>query len=296
MIDCALLVISYRSGDDLAALLSSVPDALEGLSWRAVVVNNDPSDLLHPVTSAHPQVLLVEAGSNLGYAGGINLALAAAPPSRWTIFLNPDLRFEPAALAVMTATAGEEYAVVPAIRDDHTLQPSLRREPSLLGSLGEALLGDHWPSRPARLTEMVRCPDAYRRAGSVEWATGAALLVPTPVVQRVGSWDAGRFFLYSEETDYCRRIRQAGCAIRFEPRAVVVHRGAGSGTSALLHALMQVNRVRYYRKWHGAPATICFAGVVLLHNLLRAHRAQSRAALLALLSARARAALPGGER
>lgn len=296
MIDCVLLVISYRSAADVEALLASVPGAAEGLSWRAVVVNNDPSDDLGAVAAGYPEVEIVEAGANLGYAGGINLGLAAAPPSRWTVFLNPDLRFEPGALAVMAATAGEESAVVPAIRDDEGLQPSLRREPSLLGSLGEALMGDHWPSRPSRLAEMVREPDAYRRPGTVAWATGAALLAPTGVVQRVGPWDADRFFLYSEETDYCRRIRQSGHDIRFEPRAVVVHRGAGSGTSDALHALMEVNRVRYYRKWHSAPASVAFAGITVLHNLARARRTRSRAALQALLSARARAALPGGGR
>lgn len=293
MIDCVLLVISYRSAADVDALLRSVPDAAEGLSWRAVVVNNDPSDDLRAATSGH-QVELVQAGANLGYAGGINLGLAAAPPSRWTVFLNPDLRLGPGALAVMAATAGEESAVVPVIRDDHALRPSLRREPSLLGSLGEALMGDHWPSRPSLLTEMVREPDAYRRPGTVAWATGAALLVPTGVVQHVGPWDADRFFLYSEETDYCRRIRESGHDIRFEPRAVVVHRGAGSGTSDELHALMEVNRVRYYRKWHSAPATAAFAGITVLHNLARVRRTRNRAALQALLSVRARAALPGG--
>ena len=113
-------------------------------------------------------------------------------------------------------------------------------------------------------------------------------------MQHVGPWDADRFFLYSEETDYCRRIRKSGHDIRFEPRAVVVHRGAGSGTSDELHALMEVNRVRYYRKWHSAPATAAFAGITVLHNLARVRRTRNRAALQALLSVRARAALPGG--
>ncbi|WP_163544414.1 glycosyltransferase family 2 protein [Occultella kanbiaonis] len=296
MLDCVLIVVSYRSAQDVTALLATVPPAVGKLSWRAVVVNNDPADDLSAV-AALPGVEVVESEANLGYAGGINVGLAAAPPSRFTVFLNPDLRLMPDSIVTMARAAQERHAVAPRIVDDAgETAPSLRREPAILGSLGDALFGDRWPNRPGWLSEMIREPAAYERRMKVDWATGAALLVPTSVAREVGPWDADRFFLYSEETDYCRRLRAAGSQVRFTPDATVNHRGGGSGTSDALYALLEVNRVRYFWKWHRAPAGAAFAAVTALHSLLRASRSRNRLALRALLSASVRGELPGGTR
>lgn len=294
-LDCLLVVVSYRSAADIAGLLETVPAALGDLSWRVVVVNNDPADDLTRVVRTHPHAEIVESGRNLGYAGGINRGLRGAPATRWTVFLNPDLRLERGSIARLAQVAGRRDAAVPTIvNDDGTLQCSLRREPTILGSAGDALFGDRWPGRPAVLGETIRDRTTYTRPGVVAWATGALLVVPTPVVRKAGPWDSRNFFLYSEETDYCRRLRDLGVVIRFVPDAVVRHRGAGSGTSDVLHALQEVNRVRYFRKWHGSLATAGFAGVVILNSVFRAHRPRSRAALRALLSSSRRASLPGG--
>lgn len=296
MIDCLLIVVSYRTAPDISALLATVPASAGDLSWQTVIVNNEPADDLTDLVAPHRAVRLIEAGANLGYAGGINLGVAAASPSRWTVFLNPDLRLAPGALAVMARAADGAHAVVPRMVDAAgALQQSLRREPTILGALGDALFGDRWRGRPLALSEIVRSPRLYEHPGPVDWATGAALLAPTALARDVGEWDT-RFFLYSEETDYCRRLRAAGSEILFVPHAQVTHRGGGSGSSDALHALQEVNRVRYFRKWHSTPAAAAFTAVAILNSLLRCHRPRSRAALRALLWPRARAALPGGAR
>lgn len=295
MVDCMLIVVSYRSAPAVSGLLDTVPAAVGELSWHVVVVNNEPADDLARIVSTHPRSTLVESGGNLGYAGGINQGLLAAPPSRWTGFLNPDLRLGPGSIARLAEAAGDRDAAVPTIVDDDGIrQCSLRHEPTILGSAGDALFGDRWPDRPAALSETVRDEMTYDRAGVVDWATGALLMVPTAVVKQVGMWDSERFFLYSEETDYCRRLRGVGAAIRFVPDAVVHHRGAGSGSSDALHALQEVNRVRYFRKWHGHVTTVGFAGAVVLNSVIRAHRSRSRAALRALVTSSERTTLPGG--
>lgn len=297
MIDCRLIVVAYRSTPALGRLLESVPGAMDGLSWRVVVVNNDPAADLSDVVAAHPRSQLVESGANIGYAGGLNRGLQVAPAARWTAFLNPDLCLRPGSIARLTAAAGEHDAAVPTIVDGEGVrQWSLRREPTVLAALGDALFGDRWADRPSVLSETVRDPETYARAGSVDWATGAALVVATPAVGEVGPWDAERYFLYSEETDYCRRLRAHGSTIHFVPEAVVQHQGAGSGTSDALHALQEVNRVRYFRTWHGDVESALFTGVVMLKHLLRIHRREGRAAFRALVSPRSRAALPGDGR
>lgn len=299
MIDYALIIVSYRTAADVDGLLATVPAAVADRSWTAVVVNNDPADTeaVAAVVSAHPHAHLVDAGSNVGYAAGLNLGMSQAPPSRWTVFLNPDVRLSAGSLSMMAEYAGNRSAVVPALVDARgKRQLSLRREPTLLGSLGDALLGNRWPGRPAVLSERILTEAAYDTSGEVDWATGAVLLVPTALAVRVGDWDADHFFLYSEETDYCRRLRAAGASIRYLPEAVAEHTGGGSGSSDDLHALLETNRVRYFRKWHGPRAAMAFAAVAVLNNALRSRRPRNRAALRAILSPTHRATLPGGRR
>lgn len=299
VVDCSIIVVAYRSADDLPALLAGVPEAVGALSWSTIVVDNDPDGDLSALESAYPGTRVIGTGENLGYSGGINRGIAAAPPSRFTVILNPDLTLEPASIERLALAVQHEgvAATVPLILGaDGTLQPSLRREPSLLRGLGEAAFGDHWPGRPHWLAELVRDRSAYLSAHEVDWATGAALLIRTDIAERVGDWDEQRFFLYSEETDYCRRIRAAGGTVRFVPDAVVQHRGSGSGSSPALDALREVNRLRYFRKWHSPAASAMFAAVLLLQHTLRIRRATARSTLRALVSRTARAVLPGGPR
>ena len=297
MVDFSIIVVSYRSIRDLPVLLGTVDDAVAGATWHATIVNNAVDDPLDAIThSAH--VSVIEAGANLGYSGGINLGLSHAPDARWTVFLNPDLLLRPGSLARLAeALQSGAAAAVPLIVDDHgRRQHSLRREPGVLSAAGEACFGDSWAGRPQNLAETVRNPFEYDRAHPIDWATGAVLAVRSDVVKGIGRWDESLFFMYSEETDYARRIRSAGGIIQFVPEAIVEHRGGGSGSSPKLDALLEVNKLRYFRKWHGPVAAGAFGAILVLRNAVRPHRPGARAATRALLSRRERATLPGGLR
>ena len=295
-LDCAIIAVAYRSAADLPRLLASLPAAADGLRWHLIVVDNDGTDGLTTALAGAPDVTVIASAGNLGYSGGLNVGLAAAPAAPVTVFLNPDLTLAPCALRALVSAA-HGAAAVPRIRDTTgATQPSLRREPTVLRSAGEALFGDHWASRPGVLAELVREPDAYESPREADWATGAALAVPTAVARALGPWDADRFFLYSEETDYCRRLRAAGLSIRYVPDAEVFHDQGGSGRSARLDALQTVNKLRYYRKWHGRAASAAFASTLVLHNLLRVNEASARASLAALFSRGSRGGLPGESR
>jgi GT2 family glycosyltransferase len=289
-------VVNYRSAALLGPLLGSVPAAAGDLTYRAVVVDNDSGDdveSLEHVMADHPWATLVQADRNLGYAGGINLGLRSARQARGVCVANPDVQFGPSSLAHLLVAAERYGAAAPRLldREGSTLR-SIRREPSVLGAWGEALLGDHLPGRPARFAEMERQEDAYRRGRSVDWATGAVLMTSRAALDAVGGWD-DRFFLYSEETDYCRRLRACGFVVRYQPDAIATHHEGGSGRSAALTALVAVNRVRYFGRVHGPVRQALFAAAVTTQHALRARDASERAALRALLSSRSRRSLPG---
>jgi hypothetical protein len=88
----------------------------------------------------------------------------------------------------------------------------------------------------------------------VDWVVGAAMLVRQRAVDAAGDLDEARFFMYSEELDWCKRIKDAGFANYFHPRAVVTHHeGRSSGqVSAKRMLYFNTSKVRFFEKHHGA--------------------------------------------
>ncbi|MFE6735666.1 glycosyltransferase family 2 protein [Microbacterium sp. NPDC057650] len=291
--DIAIVIVTYRNADDIPGLIASLRADAGDLRLRVIVADNSPTDETRAAVEQHPDVICVATGGNVGYAAGINMAMAHAGAAESIVVLNPDLVVEPGCLAALRARQRQSGAgiVVPRILDDEGLTPSLRWEPSLLRMLGDALFGGHLRGRPQRLSEIVFSPDAYRTAHTADWATGAALLIDAETAAVVGAWDE-RFFLYSEETDFFRRVRANGGTVWFEPTATVHHRQGGSGSSIDLDRLQTVNRIRYARKHHPRMIATFYRGMVVLHELLRVASPRHRAILRTVLSEKSWARLP----
>ncbi|MFX3745782.1 glycosyltransferase family 2 protein, partial [Streptococcus suis] len=79
------------------------------------------------------------------------------------------------------------------------------------------------------------------------WLVGAILLVSRECFDALDGLDES-FFLYSEETDFSLRAKEAGWATVYTPRAGAVHVGGGSGESSTTHTMKILNRVRLYRR------------------------------------------------
>lgn len=280
-----IAIVTYNSADVIGGLLDSLWEALDPVpAYRIVVVDNQSSDASLLTAASHrllPEVLPMPG--NAGYAAAINAAVLHLPVDGPLLVLNPDLRLAPAAIGAMLARLQDERigAVAPCMMsDDGTLALSIRREPSILRAWAEALLGGKL-ARYAGLSELVGRSAIYQNGGTIEWATGAALLISQRARQLVGAWD-DRYFLYSEEVDYLRRIREAGLQIAYAPEAICTHRGGESNVDPHLFALLTANRIRYFERYHGRLATRLFRYAVLCGEALRyssgpTHRAALKA-------------------
>ncbi|MCU1566020.1 MAG: WecB/TagA/CpsF family glycosyltransferase [Pseudarthrobacter sp.] len=271
--DVAALVVTYNNGADVCELLESLRLQTREQSIKVVVADNSPNPETLSCLRDFPGVAAFATGGNLGYAGGINAACSKAGTADAYLVLNPDLRLCPGAVLALRKSMESTGAgvVVPLLRDDDgSVYPSLRREPSISRALGDALLGSRFQGRPGWLTEMDFDAESYAHPHKVDWATGAALLIRSDIAEQVGGWDES-YFLYSEETDYLRRVRDLKAAVWFEPLAAMVHSRGGSGSSPSLDALMGANRIRYVRKFHhGSSYARTFRAAVVLSALLRA--------------------------
>ncbi|ASO22914.1 GT2 family glycosyltransferase [Actinoalloteichus hoggarensis] len=282
-------VVTYNSERDLPALLGSLPAAMDGLrGWRLIVADNGSTDdTVGLVGRLAPYAQVVTNEANLGYAAGVNTCLALAREGEAVLVLNADVYLTPRAVPALLAACADPAVgmAVPLVRRPNGVrEATLRRRPTALRQWGEALLGGVAGRIPA-LGERIT-PGAVIEA---DWANGAALLMPSRVVSRIGWWRED-LFLYSEEVDYCRRVTDAGWRIRQVPSAVVYHRGGASTTAPELWAQLVTNRVVHLARWEGRGAARLGWLALVVGSLLRLPlcRATHRRALGALLRGRSR--------
>jgi N-acetylglucosaminyl-diphospho-decaprenol L-rhamnosyltransferase len=293
-----VVVVTFNSADVVPGLLASLSAGLGALDWTLVVVDNGSRDgTVELVQTNAPDALLVRSGRNGGYAAGINLGVAQVADRTSVLVLNPDVRLEPGCVPELVAALRRTGAgiVVPRLDDARgRLILSRRREPTLRRALADALLGAERAGRIAALGEVISDPDDYEDEVPTDWAEGSAQLVSARCWATVGPWDES-YFLYSEETDFALRARDAGFATYFVPTARAVHLEGGSAGNPALWRLLVVNRLRLYGRRHGAVATACFWGVLVAREASRAAlgKSTSRAAFRALVSPRYLRQTPG---
>lgn len=288
--DISVVVVTWNSAAVLPSLLVDLPTALGDIAAEVIVVDNASSDDTVAVAARlAPLARVVQMGGNRGYAAAFNAGVRVATAREAVLLLNPDIRpmpnFLPCLLHTLRTRPEAGIAVPRLIGPDGSTAPSLRREPTVFRAFGEAVLGGSRAGRFPALGEVVCEPARYEVAGMADWASGAAMLISRRCLDTVGPWDES-FFLYSEETDFALRARDARFELWYVPEAEAVHVGGTVHESPELWGLLAANRVRVFRRRHGALPTVLFWAAVLLNEGLRSRRSIHRAAAARLVGLR----------
>jgi N-acetylglucosaminyl-diphospho-decaprenol L-rhamnosyltransferase len=276
----AIVIVSWNVRELLRRCLHAVVASMagSGIAYEILVVDNASGDGTPAMLRAEfPAVRLIEAGANLGFAGGNNLALRAlGERASYILLLNPDT--EPLGDAIPRLVRELEarpelVAAGPQLRyPEGVVQPSRRRFPRRLTFLWEGTpLERLWPANP--WARRYRCADAPDDAPQpVGWLVGAALLVRAAAVARAGLLDE-RFFMYSEELEWQRRLQIVDCGLQISPGpavrnahsslltskiwyipdAIVIHHEGKSSEQALARRHLSFNRSKLLlaRMWYG---------------------------------------------
>jgi N-acetylglucosaminyl-diphospho-decaprenol L-rhamnosyltransferase len=224
MPDASAVVVTYNALPWIEQCLESVRDE------ETVVVDNGSSDgTVDVVRELFPAVRVLEQ-ENLGLAAGWNAGMAVSS-GRYFLILNADAWMTEGSLGrlVRYADAHPEAAVVGPrlLNTNGTLQRSVRGEPTLWRLATEYFFLRKLAPRTRVLNAFYAGGFDHDVAREVEVVMGACMLVRREAVEQVGPLDDA-FFLFSEETDWCRRFRQAGWKVLFYPGAECVHVGAAS--------------------------------------------------------------------
>jgi hypothetical protein len=252
--DLSVIIVAYNCRDELSACLESLGSRGGEVALETIVVDNASRDAAaEMVAGKFPAVRLIANQRNRGFAAANNQGLAVAS-GRNVLFLNPDTVVHAGALATLVRTLNGDAAIgvcgPQLLNRDGTVQPSSRRFPTFA-----ALLHQYTPLRILRFLKGAygrykMAEFDFQTAADVDVVMGAAFCVPQRVLAQVGALDE-RFFVYFEEMDFCRRVRQAGYRVRFEPAARVTHIGGVSAATATSSLFFCRSLFRYLRKHNG---------------------------------------------
>jgi GT2 family glycosyltransferase len=266
------VVLSYNGREDTLAALES----LRGI--ETVVVDNGSTDgSADAVAEQFPDVELVRAGVNLGFAGGNNVGIRRALDrgAEWVLLVNNDASAEPGLVDALAAAAvARPDAGVLACK-------VLFADSDKLWYAGAGFNAIFGRSRHDGFGE----PDAPGELADTRRATGAAMAVSRAAIDAAGLLDE-ELFLYAEDLEWSLRIREAGFAVVYVPEARVRHRvsaavgGAGSPTTSYYETRNMLSVVESYRPLPRGLTGVRRGLVVAPRVLLAARRPASAWAAL----------------
>ena len=256
MTDLSIIIVSFNARADLERCLASLHEPAPALPHEIIVVDNGSNDGSADLARRWTDVRLIETGSNLGFARATNVGIRASTGSN-LLLLNSDTIVPPHAIdrLVEELRRHPDVAVVgPRLVDANgRAELSFGRMISPFNELRQKVLvrGQARPfvSRVVdRMTRQAQFPD---------WVSGACLLVRRSDAESVGLIDE-RYFMYTEDVDFCAAIRAKGRRILFTPALEIVHvrgRSAASAASAT-DAAHRRSRLAFYEKHHPAWAPL----------------------------------------
>ena len=296
--DLSVIVVTHNGREMALATLRSAQSAVGSVSTEWLVVDSGSSDGTAEAIEREFDEVRVFQRSNKGFAASNNVALERAR-GRYVLLLNPDVEILSGTLKglVKEMDARPELGLASVVMRgaDGDLQPSIRRFPSPLRSLGEALFAAYWPVM-GTLQELEMRPARYWRENQAEWLVGAFLIARREAVKAVGPMDE-RFFLYSEEIDWCYRFWRAGWPVAHLPTMVITHHSEGRSHGDLI-AQLSHSRLLFAAKHYswgrraGIRAALClghairiavFAPGALVSSAMRDRVRAERAGLWVIL-------------
>lgn len=269
-LNLSIIIVNWNTRDLLAQCLHAVYEHPPVGEFEVLVVDNASSDdSVAMVRNRFPQAVLIENSSNPGFAVGNNQAIEQCT-GRYVLLLNPDTVVLPRALQSLLMfmddhpSAGAAGSML--LNPDGSLQPSCHPAPTLSRELWRLFHMD--AVYPLALYRMADWPADVPRA--VDTVQGASLIVRREVIEQVGALDES-YFMYSEEVDWCRRIRQAGWQIYWVPQSQVVHFGGQSTRQAAEAMFLQLYRAKlqYFRKHYGPGYSALYKGELYAASVAR---------------------------
>ncbi len=234
MIDLLVVVLNYNTKKLTGECLESVFSCKTKIKLKVVLVDNKSSDgSVSYLRRRFPNVLFLESGGNLGFAGGNNFALKRFyKKAKYCLLLNPDTKVREDffdSLFDFAIKSGFEIVSPKILNLDLTFQPNGGYLPYFvylffwLSGMDDIFrkIGINLPSYQERSLKF------YEDSRNIGWLAGTALMIKREVFEKIGFLD-DNIFMYGEDVEFCLRAKKVGFKIGWTDKAEVIHYGGAS--------------------------------------------------------------------
>ena len=258
-----VVIANWNLRKDLLECLGSLYETDYPRMHVIVVDNNSSDDSIEWVEKQFPQTQLIKRTENGGYAVALNdgIRAGAALDPDFYLILNNDTLVPPDTLGklveVMLSDERIAIAAPKIIYHDH---------PERIFSLGDHILP--WLPLPVRVGRKAYDRPAYSKTQEFDYLFGCALLMRTESLKQVGLFDTS-FFMYYEDSDLCRRMRDAGWKNVRVGSAIIRHKASLSSklVPEKMVYLRARNRSWFYRRYHHGPLPAATFVALLLGSI-----------------------------
>lgn len=267
----SIIVLNYKTKNLLKYFLKGVLDFKFPWQWEIVVVDNDSRDGTgQMIRREFPVVRFVQSPKNIGMGAGNNLGIINSSGD-YILIANPDVALNQSAVEKLLdfMEHREDVGIVgPLIKNpDGTRQETCYRWPDFFTflyrrtGLGQTRMGQEQLRRFLYRDLELKNPTA------VDWILGGCFLVRRPALDAVGLFDP-RFFLFLEDTDLCRRLRQKNFSVWYYPPSEVIHlpHRLSAGSRSLKDLFSRLTWIhlaswlKYFWKWRSSPLPLSGRG------------------------------------
>jgi len=224
----SVIIVNYACSEATIAAITSIKETSGDLNIEIIMVDNSSPDAsTTAIKNAHSDINVIQAGYNGGYAWGNNVGIYRARGDKLLI-LNPDTVLKPGALcaAVRVLNAHPDIGIIGprTYWNNGQVQSTIFRYPTLKQLFWNILVPNSLLRRSSWFGDSRYATASRDDCLDVEVVAGCFMLMPRNVIEQVGPMD-DRFFMYSEEVEWCWRVRQAGYRVVYCPDAEIEHVG-----------------------------------------------------------------------
>lgn len=272
--DLSVVIVSWNAKEFVNECLKSLIGQYSYGSVEVIVVDNASSDgTPELVREQFPEVKLLRNPQNLGFAKANNMGVSVSR-GKYICLVNSDVTMRDGCLRKMFQYMEQNPSIGmlgPAMLGaDGRVRRSCMRIPTLWNSLCYALGLDLVLKGFQTFSGFLMRDFQHDEIRDVEVLNGWFWMVRRQALAEVGGLDE-RFFMYSEDIDWCKRFHSAGWRVVFYPDAQAVHYGGASSASLPLHFHLELQhaRLQYWEKHHGRTSRRLYVFILLLEQLVR---------------------------
>lgn len=264
----SVVYVNWNTKALLEASLASLVKYDGSSDLEIIVVDNDSSDgSIERLQQDWPNVRIVALDRNYGFGVGNNRGAEQARGD-YLLLLNTDTIVLPTTVSEMVRAldAHSRVACVGArhLNPDGTLQRSMDSFPNIEADFFTLTELHRLPAVARMLARRHAWWSDHRTYRDVDWVNGACMLIRRQVFQDVGGFDPA-IFIYGEELDLCRRIRDAGWGVAFTPEAEIIHIGGSAMDHIAVErlCLKYEGLLRFYDKHKSHASRVAIRALVL---------------------------------